>query len=82
MVGIQDIELKQTRFYQDVYGEGRQEGRRQEAQALLLRLLGKRFGPLGEEVQLRIAEAGIEQLEAWTDNLLDAPDIVAVFDTN
>lgn len=29
MIGIQDIDLKQTRFYQDVFAEGQQEGRQE-----------------------------------------------------
>jgi hypothetical protein len=46
----------------------------------LLRLLGKRFGPVGDDLRQRIAEATTEQLEAWTDNILDAETPAAVFD--
>ena len=80
MIGIQDIDLKQTRFYQDVFSEGRQEGRMEEAQLLLLRLLTKRFGVLNNEVRQRIAQATTEQLETWTDNILDARTLMTVFD--
>jgi hypothetical protein len=48
----------------------------------LLRLFVKRFGPPGEDIKLRIAEAGIEQLENWTDNLLDAETPSAVFENH
>jgi len=39
MLNFNDIGLKQTRFYQDVFGEGREEGRVESEAALLLRLL-------------------------------------------
>lgn len=92
MIGIKDTELRQTRFFKDVFNEGwqgghqegRQEGleagRQAEARALLLRLLSKRFGPVGEDTQQRIAEASTAQLETWADRLLDAPNLAAVFD--
>ncbi|TAN48233.1 MAG: DUF4351 domain-containing protein, partial [Methylococcaceae bacterium] len=96
MLGIQDVELKQTRFYQDVFSEGKlegklegvlegklegkQEGRMAEAQTLLLRQLTKRFGPLGDAVNRRIELATLEQLEHWADNILDAKTLNAVFD--
>lgn len=76
MIGIQDVELKQTRFYQDVFSEGRME----EAQTLLLRLLTKRFGAVNDEVRQRIGQATTEQLEIWTDNILDAKTLAAIFD--
>ena len=54
---------------------------KQEGEAIILvRLLTKRFGPLTTEVQQRIAQATTEQLEIWTDNILDAPNLTAVFD--
>jgi len=40
MLGFSDIDVKQTRFYQDVYAEGEQEGKLE----LILRLLNRRFG--------------------------------------
>ncbi|TAN47101.1 MAG: DUF4351 domain-containing protein [Methylococcaceae bacterium] len=87
MLGIQDVELKQTRFYQDVFSEGELEGERKgklegrmaEAQTLLLRQLNKRFGPLGDAVNRRIELATLEQLEHWADNILDAKTLSAVF---
>lgn len=39
MLNFNDIGLKQTRFYQDVFGEGREEGRVEGEAALLLRQL-------------------------------------------
>jgi predicted transposase YdaD len=93
MLGITDIDLRQTRFYQEVLAEGRQEGRqegrregRQEGrrmgEALVLRrLLIRRFGPLPEWAELRIQQAPPERLEAWAERLLDAESLSAVFET-
>ncbi len=42
MLDLTDVDLKQTRFYKEVFAEGRQEGeqegRQQEGAALILRL--------------------------------------------
>ncbi|MFZ4703231.1 MAG: hypothetical protein ACOYMG_24580, partial [Candidatus Methylumidiphilus sp.] len=56
MLNFNDVSLKQTRFYQDVFGEGRVEG---EA-ALLLRQLERKFHPLSESARRRIAAADAE----------------------
>jgi len=68
MLNFNDIELKQTRFYQDVFGEGRVEG---EA-AMLLCQLSRKFNPLPEAARQRIAAANAETLLVWGDRVLDA----------
>lgn len=45
----------------------------------LRRLLTKRFGPLTPETSQRLQSATPEQLELWTDRILDAPSLAAVF---
>ena len=54
---------------------GRQEGERR----LLQRLLTRRFGDLPEWVTPRLEQAGVEELEAWTDRVLDAGALEEVF---
>ena len=71
MLGYNDISLKQTRFYQDVYAEGQQEGRQEGEAKLILRQLTRRFGVLGEDTQSRIRRLNITQLEALGEALLD-----------
>ena len=75
MIGLQDIDLKQTRFYQDVFGEGRQEGRqegRREGElAIVLRLLERRFGSLPDTLEKRLRQLEMERLEALSEALLD-----------
>lgn len=63
--------------------EGRIEGRieaRIEAKAeTLIRLLQRRFGPLPQSRREQIAPASVEQLDQWTDRLLDAASCDDVF---
>ena len=61
---LPDVELKQTRFYRDVFAEGRTEGRQQEAAALVLRLLRRRLGSVPAELESRIRALPVADLEA------------------
>ena len=75
MLNINDVELKQTRFYQDVFAEGEQKGeqkgeRKGEAR-LIVRLLTRRFGPLESDAAERIRTLNIPKLEALGEALLD-----------
>jgi predicted transposase YdaD len=91
MLGISDVDLKQTRFYQDVHAEGKLEGklegkaegklegRRSEAAEMLKRLAQLRFGALPGDVHTIIASADIAQLEEWLERLLTAPNLAAIF---
>ena len=72
-------DIKQTRVYQEAKQEGRQEGRQEgkkdEATNLLLRILSKRFGKLGDSYIQNINSLNIEQLENLGEALLDFTDI-------
>jgi predicted transposase/invertase (TIGR01784 family) len=78
MLNLQEVDLKKSRFYQEVWGEGRQEGE----QLLLQRMLIKRFGKLPESMQQRLQVASLEQLESWSDRLFDATTLESVFNQN
>lgn len=72
MIGLQDVELKQTRFYQDVFAEGRQEGRQEGEFALIGRQLQRRFGPLlSADLSRRVQALPLDRLEALAEALLD-----------
>jgi len=72
MLGLINTDLKQTRFYQEVFTEGRQEGRQEESVQLTLRLLRRRFGaPLISTHQQQIRRLSLEQAEALIEALLD-----------
>jgi hypothetical protein len=59
--------------------KGRREGRQEGLHELMARLLRKRFGELSEPVRTRLRNASLEQLETWTDRLLDAGSLDEVF---
>ncbi|WP_286209124.1 DUF4351 domain-containing protein [Azospirillum sp. A1-3] len=46
----------------------------------LLRLLERRFPPVPETRRAQVQAATVEQLDAWLDAVLDAPDLDAVFE--
>jgi predicted transposase YdaD len=87
MLQLPVADLKQTRFYQEVYGEGRQEGR-QEGQLeghqrqvrMILRQLQRRLGPVTGGDRERVATLSPDDLEALGEALLDftsAADLAA-----
>ena len=95
MLALNEIELKQTRFYQEIAEEerqeghqeglqkgrqeGRKEGRKEGEQILLQRMLTRRFGDLPEWAQQQLLKASPKQLEQWADRLLDAPSLLELF---
>ena len=58
----------------------RREGLEEGGAAVFESLLARRFGPLDEATRSRIRGASLEQLERWTDRILDAPTLTAVFE--
>jgi predicted transposase/invertase (TIGR01784 family) len=71
MLELTDIDLKQTRFYREVFTEGRQEGRQEEGIALILRQLQKRCGTLGSPATAQVTRLSLLQLEALGEALLE-----------
>lgn len=82
MLGLTDIDLKQTQFYQDVFAEGRQEGRqeghiegrREEGATLILRQLQRRCGALSAALRAQVEQLSVPQLELLGEALLDFRD--------
>ena len=64
MLGL-DTELKQTRFYQEVFAEGEAEGELK----LLRKQLIRRFGALPAWAEVKLAAAELAQLEAWGERV-------------
>jgi predicted transposase/invertase (TIGR01784 family) len=78
MLHLPDVDLKQTRFYQEVFAEGHQVGHqegqedgRQREVALLLRQLRRRLGPLAPAQETRIQALPVNELENLGEALLD-----------
>ncbi|APB32655.1 hypothetical protein GlitD10_0346 [Gloeomargarita lithophora Alchichica-D10] len=81
MLGL--VELKQTRFYQEVYQEGTQageakgrqegemQGRHTEGMTLIVRLLQRKVGSLTPAQVKHIQSLSLEQLESLGEALLD-----------
>ena len=78
-----DTELKQTRFYQEVFAEGKADGElRGELKGelkLLRRLLIHRFGALLGWVEAKLVVAEPARLEAWGERVLEAATLDEVF---
>jgi len=55
--------------------KGRQKGQQESLHKLLARLVEKRFGELPEQVRERLRSASLEQLESWTECLMDAASL-------
>ena len=65
------ITLKETHVYREIKQEGREEGREDEARALVLRLLSRRVGELPQDVRSHVEALSVEQLEDLGEALLD-----------
>ena len=59
--------------------QGVQQGMVQGERTALLRLLQRRFGELDAGTEERVANAGVDQLNQWLDNVLDARTLAEVF---
>ncbi|WP_295448395.1 Rpn family recombination-promoting nuclease/putative transposase [uncultured Thiodictyon sp.] len=59
--------------------EGRQEGRQEGESKVLRRQLTLRFGPLPSWAEQRLSQASEAELECWTDRVLDAQALDAIF---
>jgi predicted transposase YdaD len=89
MFGFNDIDLKQTRFYQQAVSEGLREGMAkgmekgmrkgivQGEAALLLRQLERGFGPVSLPARQRIADA--DALLVYGERVLDAKNLEDIF---
>lgn len=67
MLNIQDVQLEQTRVYQDIEKKVRID----ERKSGVLRLLNKKFGRISESIQAQIALMSLEQLQTLSEALLD-----------
>ena len=59
--------------------EGKAEGKAEATHALVARLLERKFGPLDAVHHALLASATLEQLEKFSESLLSAPSLDAVF---
>jgi predicted transposase YdaD len=75
MLNLDEVDLKQTRFYQEVFAEGRQEGEQEGRQkgevTLILRLLHRRCGEVVPTIREQVTRLPLPQLEVLGEALLD-----------
>ena len=93
MLALNEVELRQTRFYQEVSAEGRQEGKQEglqeglqegkqeEAAKLLLLLIDTKFGIVNTNIQTKVNQASIETIEKWTTQIFQAETPEALLDS-
>jgi hypothetical protein len=62
--------------------EGRAEGRAEHAAGVLVRLLTRKFGAVPDEARVRIGAASMEQLDLWSERVLDAETLDEVFEAS
>lgn len=65
------ITLQETRVYKEIKAEGLEQGRKQEAINLVVRILTKRFGNLTEEMRSSISGLPLTTIEDLSEALLD-----------
>ena len=65
------ITFQETQVYRDIKQEGREEGREQEAQSLILRQLTRRVRELPQQTRQSVENLSLEQLENLGEALLD-----------
>jgi len=82
VLDLQEVDLKRSRFYQEIFAEGREEGheegrdqgvtegRRSEARQLVDRLLRRRFQSLPAAIEPRLSALSLERLELLAEDIL------------
>ena len=78
-----EFDIKTHPFLSDIFDQGKLEGvlegeARGRAETLL-RLLRHRHGALPQSIVDRVYAAGNDDLDQWTDAVLDAPSLDAIF---
>jgi hypothetical protein len=77
---LEDDELLlELPYLRRIREEGRAESRREGEVEILLRLLRLRFGTVPADVTTRVTTADPETLLLWSDRVLSAPTLDAVF---
>jgi predicted transposase YdaD len=71
MLHLPDTDLRQTRFYREVFAEGEARGERKAEVTLVLRQLRRRLGPLSKEYEAKVQGLSRQQIERMAEDLLD-----------
>lgn len=71
MLHLPDTDLEQTRFYQEVFAEGREEGVQRAETSMLLRLVQRRFDQVPAGLPERITALTSAQRGELSEALFD-----------
>jgi predicted transposase YdaD len=63
--------MRESTVFQEILQEGRDEGKQEQALATIYRLLPRRIGTVAPELQQRLLQLSLPQLEDLTEALLD-----------
>ena len=80
ILDLKQMDITQSRFYQEILQEGRQEGRQEGEVSLILRLLNRRVGSVPDTQIQQIGGLAVEQLEELAEALLDFTDLADLVD--
>jgi hypothetical protein len=69
----------EAQFLMEGRRQGREEGRKDGVATVLALQLRKRFGELPESVRTRLSEARSDELEHWSERLLEVSSLDDVF---
>jgi len=76
---LSQVEYSKLPSYNIGHEKGLEEGRQEEARAILQRLIARRFGSPSADVQDRLQAASLPQLEAWAGKLLEVSSLEDLF---
>jgi hypothetical protein len=79
-MGNLTFDIKDHPVLNDIFEKGVLEGEARGRAETLLRQLRKRYGTVPDAIVERIHAAGTNDLDQWTDAVLDAPSLDAVFE--
>ncbi|UEM20587.1 Rpn family recombination-promoting nuclease/putative transposase [Skermanella mucosa] len=76
--GEKVVSIALREYLDEARAEALVQGRAEARADMLLRQLGRRFGPLPEAAVRRVREASPEDLDRWVDDIFDAPSLEAM----
>jgi len=63
--------MQESVIYQEIIQKGLQQGKREEARSLIMRMMARRLGTVDPQMQQRVQALSLEQLEDLGEALLD-----------
>ncbi len=74
-----ELSIENNLFMQRAFQKGTQKGLQQGEVKLLQKMLEKRFGALPLEIKETLAKATVQQIETWSERLLEVSTLTEIF---